>query len=659
MRLVACSLVTCLAIGCAGGKSFVEKAGPSPAQASGKADMNVALEDPAQSRLAIHQQSRGVPVEFAVKSDSADEQANAEHSEEKESLVTAPSSAKPSASREPEVQAEVKEEEASDETVDVAFLTNETENENEAGGRNRIAAVGHQLQAEKPAAKSGTLSINGQIYRVEFVPESAQPIDVTPASGTATPAGATLSLIPVPEPVQHNSEAKPAPPAVHPDDILTLNLPTALSMVGGQHPAVGLAQWQVQEAYARLDQANVLWLPSIQPGFSFHKHDGNYQASDGSIVDVNRNSFQYGLGAGATGAGTTPRPGLVAQFHLADALFQPDIARTNAWARGHAANGVMNEQLLNVALAYLELLSAEQDLEIVEETYAHTGELSKLTADFAATGQGLQADADRLQTELRLVENRLASARERADVASARLSQELSIPSEQRIIPLDPTVVPLELVSPAMDKGSLIGTGLANRPELKEAQALVATAWEEYRRQKYSPFVPSVLLGFSTGGFGGGLDNTLANVDDRYDFDAMLTWEVRNLGFGEGAARRRSKAEIQQAKFEKIRVLDQIAREVSESHAQVVHRSNRIEITEGAVKSAQDSYERNLSRIRDAQGLPLEVLQSVRALEDARRAYLNAMIEYNQAQFRLQWALGWPVATVESSVPHCPPPVVE
>lgn len=331
----------------------------------------------------------------------------------------------------------------------------------------------------------------------------------------------------------------PEPPAETTIEVIDMNLPTALSMVGGQHPAVGFAQWRVQEAYAQLDQAEVLWLPSLQAGFSFHRHDGNYQASDGSIVDVNRNSFQYGLGAGAVGAGTTPRPGLVAQFHLADAIFQPEIARTTAWARGHAANGVMNEQLLNVAVAYLELLEAWQDTRILEDSRGRTRDLSKLTSDFAATGQGLQADADRLETELKLVDSRLVASQERIDVASARLAQQLSIAADRPIAPLDPTVVPIDLIALDIDRASLISTGLMNRPELKESQALVAAACEQYRRQKYAPFVPSVLLGFSTSGFGGGLGNNLDNVDDRYDFDALMTWEVRNLGFGERAARPR------------------------------------------------------------------------------------------------------------------------
>ena len=55
----------------------------------------------------------------------------------------------------------------------------------------------------------------------------------------------------------------------------------------------------------------------------------------------------------------------------------------------HAANGVVNQQLLEAALAYLELLRAHQDLQIVTETEDKTATLAKLTSDFAEAGQGL------------------------------------------------------------------------------------------------------------------------------------------------------------------------------------------------------------------------------------------------------------------------------
>jgi outer membrane protein TolC len=455
----------------------------------------------------------------------------------------------------------------------------------------------------------------------------------------ATPVSPTLR-----SPVEAAGDDEPMPLTESGADVVELNLPTVLSLVDRQHPAVAFARWRVQEAYARADQARVLWLPTIQYGFSFYRHDGNLQASEGAILDVNRNSFQYGLGAGAVGAGTTPNPGVVAQFHLADAIFEPKITQRRAWANGHAAAGVLNRQLRDAAVAYIQLLSACQDTRILEESRNRAGELTKLTTDFAKAGEGLQADADRMRTELTLLESRVVASREQVEVASARLVQAISLGPGSQIVPLDPTVVPIDLVTGNEDASQLISLALVNRPELKESQALVAAACEQFRRQKYAPFVPSVLLGYSTGGFGGGLGNDLENIDGRYDFDAVVLWQVRNIGFGEAAARREATAQLEQARFEQVRLLDQVASEVTQARAGVRNRFQQISITRRAIQSAEDSYQRNLSRIRDGQGLPIEVLQSVQALEDAQRAYLRAVVEYDKAQFQLQYALGWPIS---------------
>jgi outer membrane protein TolC len=507
--------------------------------------------------------------------------------------------------------------------------------------QNDLSVVKHETNTTV-APKLATLMIDGQKYQVQLLPEEED----SKIQRTSARVGNSPTLLPLPaaeEPYDDSASVELVDISFAEHEQRELDLVTALGLVGGQHPVIGFAQWRVQEAYAQLDQAEVLWLPSLQAGFSYHRHDGNYQASNGQIVDTNRNSFQLGMGEGATGAGTTPRPGVVAQFHMADAIFQPDIAQKNAWARGHAANAAQNKQLLDAALAYIELLETEQDRRILEESRNRTQELSKITSDFAASGQGLQADADRMATELSLLNSRLSEVHEKSDIASARLAQALSIDAGQKIVPRDPMVVPIELITTEYEKGTLISTGLSNRPELKEAQNLVSAACDQYKRQKYAPLVPSVLLGMSAGGFGGGTGNDLDDFSGRYDFDALMMWEVRNLGLGEKAARRETQARVEQAKFQKIRLLDQVAAEVNEAHSQVTHRRNRIAITKEAIVSAQNSYERNVRRIRDGQGLPLEALQSLRALEDSSRAYLKAVTEYNQAQFQLQWALGWPV----------------
>ena len=63
-------------------------------------------------------------------------------------------------------------------------------------------------------------------------------------------------------------------------------------------------------------------------------------------------------------------------------------------------------------------------------------------------------------------------------------------------------------------------------------------------------------------------------------------------------------------------------------------------MAEQGVAAALDSHRRNLDRIENSQGLPIEVLQSVQALGLARRDYLRAVIDYNIAQFQLLRAIG-------------------
>ena len=83
------------------------------------------------------------------------------------------------------------------------------------------------------------------------------------------------------------------------------------------------------------------------------------------------------------------------------------------------------------ALAYLEVLRSAQELRIAEETRDNAKQLAELTATFARTGQGPQADADRTSVELVRRRNEVSRAEEAVTVASAGLAELLS---------LDPTI---------------------------------------------------------------------------------------------------------------------------------------------------------------------------------------------------------------------------
>lgn len=486
--------------------------------------------------------------------------------------------------------------------------------------------------------------------RLPATPEADQSapasVPAVQSATTESPSPTTAESQEIPadvRPVTYQESIEEIPALNTSESVQPLDMSTALALVAGKNPQVAYSQSRIREAYANLQAANVLWLPTIQTGVSYHHHEGNLQDSSGAILDVSRSSLQAGLGAGAVGAGTTTQPGIVAQFHLVDAIFQPKIAERNVWAQQHASDAVLNDQLLEAAVAYQELLRAYQLRAIASETVAGSETLVGLTTDFAKAGQGTEADADRSRAELALRQNIVARSEEAVAVASARLAQVLSLGDPATIRPVENAVTPIDLVPPASAPQESLATALSNRPELKESHDLVSLACERLNREKYAPLVPSMLLGASYSGFGGGMGDTVADFNDRADFDAVAVWQIRNLGFGEQAARESACARIQQARFREVQVMDQIAREVTEAQARVRTRRNRIAVAQAGIQSARGSYDRNFSRIREGQGLPIEVLQAIQSLDATQRELVDATVDFNVAQFQLQRALGWPV----------------
>lgn len=440
------------------------------------------------------------------------------------------------------------------------------------------------------------------------------------------------------------SVVTPLPPPAEPDGTShPIDLATALQLADANNPIVALAREQTRQAWALEQAAGALWLPSLAMGANYNKHEGAIQDTMGTVFNTSRNSLYGGSGVGIVGAGPPVVPGLSSRFHLADALFRPLAARQFARARGAAARAATNDTLLNVSLAYLELQRAAHDISIAEETLSHATRLAEITASYARTGQGLRSDADRAAVEQAIRRNDVARAQESATVASARLAQLLRLDPVICLVTVEPGVVPLDLVACDAPMCDLVAVGLTGRPELAESRLLVSEAVERLRREKAAPLVPSVLLGVSYGAFGGGIGDDVVGTNDRFNADAMLYWELRNLGVGDRTAQDAARSQVRQANLRQVATLDLVAREVVEAATQVQQRRQQVDIARQAVALGLDSYRLNLQRIEHAQGLPIEVLQSIQALLQARREYLRSVVDYNAAQFTLQRALGWQV----------------
>ena len=110
---------------------------------------------------------------------------------------------------------------------------------------------------------------------------------------------------------------------------------------------------------------------------------------------------------------------------------------------------------------------------------------------------------------------------------------------------------------------------------------------------------------------------------------------------------RRRRFENEEAKLQKLKVAARVAAEVVAAYETKQAAARQINESRETVAEAIDSLKLNMINIRQGAELPratrpIEVLQPIQALVQARTDYLDSVLGYNRAQFRLNRAIGQP-----------------
>jgi outer membrane protein TolC len=443
------------------------------------------------------------------------------------------------------------------------------------------------------------------------------------------------------------------------DKPLPINLPTALSLAGARPIDVALASERIQFAVAQLQRANVLWLPTIQAGVDYFRHDGRIQDVTGNLFDTSKSSLLFG---GAP----------IAIFAVTDAVFAPLAARQEVRGREAALQAAKNDSLTAVAEAYFNVQQARGELAGAEDASRRALDVVGKARKLVPGGLVPPVEVARAEAEAARRRQAVHSARERWRTASAELNRVLRLDPAAVVEPMEPPHLRITLVGLNSSAEELIPVALMNRPELVERQALVQATVQRLRQEKWRPLIPSVLLrGAATnpagtlafGAFGGGVNSFLGNFGMRSDFDVQVLWELQNLGFGNLALVSARTSENRQAVLELLRTQDRVAAEVVQAHAQAQSAFDRLKDAEVGLEKAAESANKNLEGLGEtnrAGGLlilvirPQEVVAAIQALAQAYSDYYGTVGDYDRAQFRLYRALGNPAQALDVS--SCLPP---
>ena len=319
--------------------------------------------------------------------------------------------------------------------------------------------------------------------------------------------------------------------------------------------------------------------------------------------------------------------------------------------RPGSAQATSLDILLDVAVLHIQLLGNQSILDLQRLSESQFHEVYRITSDYAAAGEGREADAHRALSQWRRRQALVQKAEEDLAVTAAQLANRLNLDPAVRLEPVGGPLIPLHLIALETPQPELIQLALRQRPDIEARSAAIALAQAHYRQEIGRPLLPTLWLGFSGGVFGGGQQPRASargqfRGPNRFRCAGLLdpAQSRRGQSGADQAAERRGRSSHRRAR----RTINRAHDEVSSALAHAKAAQNEIEVARRELDSAELSYKADLDRTLFRGGakprdvLPIELLNSLDLLAAARVNLVRALVLYDQSQFRLWVSLGSP-----------------
>ncbi len=419
-------------------------------------------------------------------------------------------------------------------------------------------------------------------------------------------------------------ETTPAVMPLAPIQLRTINgkrqeidLPTVLKLAQERNLAVGQAQERANEQRANLASARAELLPNL-------KFDTGIGRTLGNISNIAQ----------------IPNARATLFLNPARSIFTAKAVDKLAQATEADLQSVMQGTLLTAIVQYYDLLRAQGQIRIAEQAVEAAQRLVTTTKALHEQGLAIRADVLRAQTELADKQQRLLEVQRDYRVASINLATTLNLDPTVTLFPTDREIRQTtgEIGKLGNEEiGKLVERALKKRPETASAAQTLSAAQQQRKATVLGQIIPGFGVERWFGGFTG----------DRSTF-YFVEWNILDqLGLLLGTRRRAEKARVKQAQLRQEQVSDRIEAEVLAARERVLTAEEQIHTAQQAVAQAEETLRVSEERLREVVGVlkdssinVLEVLQAQDALNRARRNFVNALVDYNQAEAGLLYALG-------------------
>jgi outer membrane protein TolC len=307
---------------------------------------------------------------------------------------------------------------------------------------------------------------------------------------------------------------------------------------------------------------------------------------------------------------------------------------------------VINNTLLQVDLTYWALINSLLNLQVIIENRKSVAELGGLTERLFAQGEATNYDKAQVDGELARIQNEEAQAWNSYVLASDALVQLLDMNPDTLLLPSGYSKAIKEVFAIPEDSQGALAT--RSNPEWFGAAVDVEAARieEQTRAVRTRPDVSffgeaefrQSNTAFGYANFGESLENVFDPdiITQRYSLEYRYPLGNREVKGALVEAQANTRKQQIQARL----IANRIRREFLNARAAFASATERVAITARQMKLAELAYQRAVRQQRDLTVRAYEVIvQNVQRLQ-ARRDYIQALTEHQQAEARMLAAMG-------------------
>lgn len=403
----------------------------------------------------------------------------------------------------------------------------------------------------------------------------------------------------------------------------TLDLQEALQIALEQNPNLKEAHDNSREAKAHYWGSLAGLLPDVGVAYNVGNYKGSVQSLTPTLLKMNR---------------ATVSPQLFFRFNLlqgGEQIFRAIYNKRNLEAQRLNEQAEIQDILHETALRYYELERSLADLRAAQEQVAETQENVTASQNRATADNSAALDALQLQTQQSEAEEQLAEAQSASEMAALRLNEMLVLPAFVDTLPTADQQLHT-LVPSGTDFQASLTQALENNPSLKAQEKQIKAYEQLLKAAIVTAILPNVQTEYDIGSVGATRDTT-----GRYDCSSSrIAFTDKNLGVSGVFGYRELKAKMSAMRNQLAEQRNAIQRTLSEAQIKSQARQAQVEIDRQRLALSQKAREAAITQIKDGKAHGLDLLQAQTMLNTARRQMNEAILQYNESQVEIVYAMG-------------------